>query len=174
MNADGSGRETIANHWGSPRWSPRGNRIASILNGNLALYDVATGAERSVLPGQYSLNLGFGIAPDGRRFCFGDGNGIHLATLDETRMTASVRLLAKGGACNHASFAPDGRRVVVNWRAPDKPHSQLYIVELASNDAPVALKGQDSARSNTNPDWSPDGKTILFASHIPNPPATEE
>ena len=33
MNADGSGRETILHHWGSPRWSPKGNRIASIAEG---------------------------------------------------------------------------------------------------------------------------------------------
>ena len=46
MNPDGSGREAIINHWGSPRWSPKGNRIASILNGGIALHDLATGTER--------------------------------------------------------------------------------------------------------------------------------
>ena len=50
MNADGSGRETIVNHWGSPRWSPRGNRIATIgADRGIALFDLATGKERSIL-----------------------------------------------------------------------------------------------------------------------------
>ena len=35
MNIDGTGRETVAMHWGSPRWSARGNRIVSILDDNI-------------------------------------------------------------------------------------------------------------------------------------------
>jgi Tol biopolymer transport system component len=39
---------------------------------------------------------------------------------------------------------------------------QLYIIDVGSNDAPKRLVGQDEQRTNTNPDWSPDGKTIVF------------
>ena len=45
MAADGRGREMIAYHWGSPRWSPRGNRIATCLDGNIGLFDLTTGRE---------------------------------------------------------------------------------------------------------------------------------
>src|SRR6185503_13961260 len=82
MSADGGGRETILNHWGSPRWSPRGNRIATILNGNIALYDLATAREETILPAQYSVFYGFAVSPDGRRICFGGTSGdVYLATL---------------------------------------------------------------------------------------------
>ena len=101
MNADGSGRETILNHWGSPRWSPKGNRIATIqMNGRIAIYDLATGAEHTIFGGPYSLWQGFSISPDGLRFCFGDTNGgVGLATLDERTMRTKFHWIANSGSC---------------------------------------------------------------------------
>jgi Tol biopolymer transport system component len=164
MNADGSGREVILDHWGSPRWSPTGNRIASVRNGNIGLYDLATGTERIILRGPYSVRQGFAIAPDGLHFCFGQSDGgIALATLDEQNMRASVRSLVKSGMCHHASFSPDGNRVVFSWQA-DSKLSQLYLLDLEASEPPRLINGQDPARHNYNPDWSPDGETIVFAS----------
>jgi TolB protein len=171
MNADGSGREVVINHWGSPRWSPRGNRIASVLNNNIGLYDLATGKERPILPQLYSSNLGFGIAPDGLRICFGGGSdGLYLATLNEKTMRATVRTLANQGVSHHASFAPDSKRIVVSWQPPGAKLSQLYVFAVESDDAPKLLAGQDQACNNFNPDWSPDGKTIVFVSQPPQVP----
>jgi Tol biopolymer transport system component len=165
MNADGSGRETIMDHWGSPRWSPRGNRIASCLDGNIGLFDLATGRERTILPGRYSVRQGFGISPDGLQFFFGGtSGGVALATLDEKTMMATVRTIAPAGTCTHASWSPDGRRVVLGWDPSGQDQAKLYVVDVDSNDAPVELPGQDPSRRNVNPDWSPDGKTIIFAS----------
>jgi Tol biopolymer transport system component len=164
MKTDGSGRESIIDHWGSPRWCPRGNRIASISRqGTIAVFDCATGIERTVFGGPYSLRQGFGVSPDGLRFCFADNSGgIGLATLNEKTMEARVRWLTKSGQCYHASWAPDGRRVVVGWDRDLSGVDQLYIIDVGSNDAPKRLVGQDEQRTNTNPDWSPDGKTIVF------------
>ena len=109
MKADGSGRESIVNHWGSPRWCPRRNRIASITETRdaIALFDCATGIERTIFRGPYSLRQGFGISPDGLRFCFGDyGGGVGLATMNERTMRANVRWLTKSGQCFHASWRP--------------------------------------------------------------------
>lgn len=169
MNADGSGRETILNHWGSPRWLPRGNRIASIgVNRGIAVLDLATGTERSILPGLYSSNHGFSVSPDGRQFCFGDsGGGVALATLDEQGMQASVRWLVKSGNSYHSTWSPDGSRLVFNWQPPGQDLEQLYVWDIDSTNAPIPLPGQDSRRRNACPTWSPDGKTIIFASQAP-------
>jgi Tol biopolymer transport system component len=167
MNADGSGREAILNHWGSPRWSPRGNLIASILDNNIALFDLATGRERTILSGFHSVRQGFAISPDGLRFCFANTNGgVGLATLDERTMQASVRMFVKSGTCAHASWAPDGKRVVFSWDPDNTSQYQLYLLDADSNDPPTWLPGQNRSRSNVNPDWSPDGKTIVFASQL--------
>lgn len=168
MNADGTGRETIINHWGSPRWSPRGNRIASILDSNIALYDVATGTERPILPAIYSVYWGFGISPDGLRICFGgDDGGVYLATLNEQQMKASVRTLADTGKCYHASFAPDGKRIVFAWQPTGAKFIQLYTTNPDTNESPRPITGQGESQNNMNPDWSSDGKTIIFASQSP-------
>ncbi len=170
MNADGSGRETVINHWGSPRWSPKGNRIASILNGGIALYNIATGTELTIFRGPHTVRHGFAISPDGLRFCFGDeAGGLALATLDERTMSATTRWLAKDGMTSHASWAPDGKRVVVSWQPTGAKLSQLYVMNVDSDKAPVLLKGQVPARNNYNPDWSPDGKTIVFVREVPDP-----
>lgn len=165
MNADGTGREAIIKHWGSPRWSPRGNRVASLLDDGIALYDMATGTETVIVRGPHPVHLGFAISPDGKRFCFGgtDG-GIYLATLDEERMTSKVRPLANFGRSYHASFAPDGKRVVYSWGPDDAKPIQLYIRDVDADDDAKPIAGQDVTRDNMNPDWSPDGKTIVFVS----------
>jgi Tol biopolymer transport system component len=169
MNADGSGRETILNHWGSPRWSPTGNRIASIgPSRTIALFDLTTGQERAIFSGPYSLWQGFSISPEGRQFSFGDSTGgVGLATLDERTMQAGVRWLVRNGESYNSSWAPDGRRIVFSWKRPDSNVYQLYFIDVQAVHEPTLLRGQDPARHNTDCDWSPDGKTIVFASHSP-------
>jgi Tol biopolymer transport system component len=46
MNADGTGRENILDHWGCPRWSRRGDALFTILGSNIGLFDLPTGKER--------------------------------------------------------------------------------------------------------------------------------
>jgi Tol biopolymer transport system component len=90
-----------------------------------------------------------------------------LATLDERTMQASVRWLVKTGENYHSSWAPDARRIVFTWKRPNSPVYQLYLMDVDGDEEPVLLPGQDPSRHNTDPDWSPDGKTIVFASHSP-------
>jgi Tol biopolymer transport system component len=188
MKADGTGRETIIDRWGSPRWMAAGNRIASIgTDGGIAIFDLATGMEHDILKGPYSLRPGFDVSPDGRRFSFGDNDGgLALAILDERTMQTSVRTIVKNYPSYHASWAPDGKRIVFSWRperpleaifvvyatgairpSPDLWRSQIYVWNVDSSEPPTRLPGQDRRRNNVNPDWSPDGKTIIFASQRP-------
>ncbi|MCI0332502.1 MAG: hypothetical protein L0228_04690 [Planctomycetes bacterium] len=169
MKADGTGREPILNHWGSPRWSPRGDLIASIgVDRGIALFDLGTGKERSVLRGPFTLNHGFSISPDGRRVCFGDTDGgVALAMLDDRMTQATVRWLVRSGSCTHSSWSPDGTRVVFQWQPPNQKLEQLYVMNVDSDETPTWLPGQDRTRNNINPDWSPDGKTIVFSSFLP-------
>lgn len=165
MKADGTGRETILNHWGSPRWARRGNRIVSILDNNLAVYDLATGVERSVLPQPESMYWGFGISPDGRQLCFsGYSDGLFLATLGEGQVKATVKTLVTAGTCHYPSFAPDGRRVVFSWFRKGDKITQLYTMNVDTDKEPKLLPGQAPNQSSWGPNWSADGTKIVFSS----------
>ena len=89
---------------------------------------------------------------------------VFLATLDETTMSAKVQLLMMNGTCTHASWSPDGKRVVFGWDFGNQNESKLYLADVDSGKEPHAIPGQDPSRRYANPDWSPDGKTIVCVS----------
>jgi TolB protein len=165
MNTDGTGRETIAKHWGSPRWARRGNRIVSILNSNLAICDLATGVETTILPRPISMYWGFGVSPDGNRFCIGGySDGLFLATLDGQTMESKVKTLVPKGTCHYPSFAPDGRRIVFSWSREGDKLTQLYTMDVDADKEPRLLAGQEPNQSSWGPNWSPDGTKIVYSS----------
>lgn len=164
INADGTGRKNLLDHWGSPRWSRSGSRIYSILNSNIALYDLKAGTEHTILPKRYPMYLGFGVSPDGKRVCFsGEQSGLYLATLDEKSMQATVEPLLTAGKSTYVSFAPDGKRIVFSYVFSSR-WMQLYTMDVEKDKKPKRLEGQNKSRLNWGPNWSPDGTTILFGS----------
>jgi Tol biopolymer transport system component len=171
MYADGAGRESLINRWGSPRWSPRGNCIASIDGDHqIMLFDLVTGREKSLLPPKYNnsfhytAEIGFAISPDGTRYCFGSNAGLFLATIPTSSRPATYRWLVKYGAARHAAFAPDGNHVVFGFTPPAQKLEQLYVMNVDTDAPPTPLPGQDPTRTNSCPDWSPNGKTIVYVS----------
>jgi Tol biopolymer transport system component len=171
MNRDGSGREVILDHGWSARWSPVGDRIAAATSdvAGILLFDLANGREQTIFSGTYSLRHGFSISPDGKHFCFSSTTnpGQALATLDEASMKATVRWPLNTGIAYHSSWSTDGRHVIFAWRPTDQDLIQLYTLDVDSSDAPKLLPGQDRTHHNVNPDWSPDGTTIVFSSPEP-------
>lgn len=165
MDVDGGGRETIMEHWGSPRWSPIGDRvIAASSNGGLSVFSLGTGIEHGFLR-QFSVHQGLSIAPDGERICFADRQGaLMLATLDAETKQATSRRLVDGGFFSHSSWSPDGKQIAFTWQPdPSKDHDQLFLLDVDNQGQPPRrVKGVDPANESADPDWSPDGKQIAF------------
>ncbi len=74
MDADGSEAEEVTNHWGSPRWAPKGDKILCLNpDQTFRVVDLSTGGETAMMaPLKYRAYQGFSLSPNGSRLCFGD------------------------------------------------------------------------------------------------------
>jgi Tol biopolymer transport system component len=164
LNADGTGYELLRVTADSVRWSPRGNTIVTGIGREFLQFDLRSGKQSRMFFTSSTISHGYGISPDGLRICYGSPNdGLSVATQDAHTKQFTLRQVVSSGTAYQASWAPDGRRVVFAWRQSPAEKTQLYTLDVDTNDAPRLLPGLDLSRQNVNPDWSPDGKTIVFS-----------
>jgi Tol biopolymer transport system component len=72
------------------------------------------------------------------------------------------------------SWRPDSKRFLVALKMGNDINEQLYCVDPEGKAPPQKLAGQDAARTNFIPAWSPDGKTIVYAYAKGNRPANQK
>ncbi len=145
MNADGSHIRRLTNDPADdshPHWTPDGARI--VFN-----------SSRTTPPGEKEWDDVFSIRPDGA---------------DLQRHT-NCRTI-----CTYASFSPDMRKLLyrkvtntpgMQWDLTNAPrNSEVFVADAdGANEANVS----NSAAFDGWPAWSPDGKTIAFASNRSGP-----
>jgi Tol biopolymer transport system component len=170
---------------GSPDWSPDGSLIVFHRTGNpYAVYTVkpdGSGLQRVSQPDEDGSGASF--LPDGKRVVYTRATGSEKVFPGDERWIEHsdivVRdlsggnlgvLIASGpweGDYNSPHFAPDGSRFLyVRQNSPLTKPALAHAVFVAQADGtarhritPWALDAGD------DPDWSPDGKLILFHSH---------
>ena len=150
----------------APCWVP-GRRIlyyTSYKSGYPDIYshDLSSG-ERRVFSRYPGLNTSAAVSPDGKRVamilskngspdlyvCNADGS--HLAQLTKTREDES-------SSC----WSPDGTRICLAARVNER--RALYLVSASGG--PMTRLRTEGVLNPTEPDWSPDGKTIVFTSQM--------
>ncbi|MEO6259465.1 MAG: S9 family peptidase, partial [Thermoanaerobaculia bacterium] len=177
----------------SPRWSPDGSRIAFLSErdgGKNAIWLIgATGGEAEKLTSQTLAIRRFDWSPDGKSIAFtvsdapgpeeekrikehddarvvGEPRGaIHLHLIDMT--SRQVRRLTKG-PFSIAAFAwsPDGEALAIQRSEAegldDYFHADLYLLSLRDDNRmrPLVVR----AGVDVSPQFSPDGKSIVFLS----------
>jgi len=72
---------------------------------------------------------------------------------------------------SESAWSPDGKRIVFVSNRTDKPdrnrNTDLWIVDVTEKgDEPVRLTSEKTA--DASPSWSPDGKTIVYTSTVPD------
>jgi TolB protein len=162
-----------------PDWAPDASRIVferCPKSGSCRLYTVNADGSRlaAVAPpcsrgGTCGGDGPAGFSPDGKRIVFGRFDTTYgcCAILTTDLHGRSLAIVAKGikpYAVGEPQLSPDGRRVVfIEAKNGDKPRA-VFVVGLNGRDphrlTPWSLNAGDA------PDWSPDGKWILFRSNV--------
>lgn len=183
MEADGTGREVLAGsgrlaYLADPDWSPGGRRLAytrfALVDDRLVTSIVVVRADgshkRTIVRAQIDFRRGFAVvmepawSPGGARIAytkttlntdtFNVEQSLHLVRPDGT----GRRLLRRDAAS--AAWSPGGRRIAFA-SAGDRNRAGLYVMRA---DGTHLVRLTHSGGNDLFPDWSADGKHLVFAS----------
>jgi len=175
MRADGSRRRQLTTHPGDdldPAWSPDGTRIAfrSHRDGDEEVYVMdADGAHERNLTRNPTSDYSPAWSPDGRLIAFasdrdGDPNEIYVMDADGSD---PVRVTDNPGIDEYPTWSPDGTIVAFHCTMGGVSPTGVGDFEICTvrADGGGLTQLTDTPGENTQPDWSPDGASIVFESN---------
>jgi Tol biopolymer transport system component len=167
MNADGSDR-TWRCGGKAPRWSPDGTSLAVVrITGSgdtIDVHNLTTQETKTVLEHPYPRLAGAAWSPDGTRLAVlvpsreGDGE-LLLITAGFNGHKTNVRY--KGDIGWRPWWSPDGKQLLL-WIRDKEQHRRVHVLDLDATSEPQLLKHQEETAFNSDANWSPDGKQIVW------------
>jgi Tol biopolymer transport system component len=164
INVDGTGERLLAHDGMHPSWSPDDSRI--VFQGTLvsnSLFIARTDGSRVTrLASEPFANLTCTCyptwSPDGRNIAFANQgfNGYRFVAITDTSGTVVRALYADDWSLGEPAWAPDGSSLLVEF--------DMGITIVGHDLSFASPRFPPIARFGLNPDWSPDGKRILFHS----------
>lgn len=184
IRPDGSGLRQVTHVEGkdpgaeNPAWSPDGGTIAfdTATASGVSIFTVpAAGGAVTELPlhvGRFNGDPAY--SPDGSRISFDQDigipsprvHGIFIANADGSnahRLTTGIR--TKKAFDTESQWAPDGQRIAFT-RVKNDRRAAIFVVNVDGTGLRRLTAWKLDAAS---PDWSPDGRTILFNTYWDSP-----
>ena len=168
-NADGSGETKIATG-GRAAWSPDGRRLAfQGVSGGIYVINTDGSNETKLLPGGTPS-----WSPDGTHIAFADSAGLEAMDADGANKTLLLRHDFRGDTYQpwdmgpaKPVWSPDGRRIAFEHLGDgDMQPAQVYVMNAdASNLHRVSVNSGQVSYAESDPAWSPDGKSLAYWSY---------
>ncbi len=152
----------------SGAWHPNGRSVtfSNIMPAQINVLDLDGGRVRTIASGSGTY-MSPVFTPDGSGVLYGHGvdNGVDLFLTPSAGGTPRRVTVGNGSDNTSPSFSPDGNRVTfMSGRAG---HPEIYTIDAdgTNTDLLTPLEfGENAYRGN--PDWSPDGRTVVFQSRV--------
>jgi TolB protein len=144
-------------------WSPDGTKIAFVSNrgssSDIYIMDPEGAEEKRIASGAQPA-----WSPDGRKIAYVSGNDIYVIEADGAG--APKRLTSGQRQDRHPTWSPDGSRIAFARYVPDledpDADSGIYAMNPDGSEVTRLTKAHPYAPFDDWPDWSPDGRRIVF------------
>ncbi len=161
QDLDGQGRTKITAGTGA-RWSPDGSSLAVSDRSNVFVLDLLTGGAHTLFE-QPVLQVfdGFCWSRDGSRLAVvvrpKEGDRRHCLFVNAAGESQGIHKRLEGEMGGYVSFSPDGKQLV---------YTDGFMLRIAKVEGAKGYQLVPKQKGKCkHPDWSPDGKWIVFASN---------
>ena len=120
--------------------------------------DLITGTGARIMPRTASR---VDVSPDGSWIAFEKGRQIYVANPDGSE---AHRVTNDPDGVMQANWSPDGRRLAYVKFASGGTGAEVFVLDLATGETQQVTHVGSSPISN--PSWSPDGRAIVFTTHV--------
>jgi hypothetical protein len=170
VNPDGSDRVELTRAEGVVTdldWSPDGRRLVYGRH-DLFVLDLDSGlTTRVVVPG--TEGYGASWSPDGSQIALAVAQPTGYAIYTMRPDGSDTTLLTEGQDLGRTDWSPDGTRILFVGPGPEGAYQgwDIYVMNADGSDVTNLT---NSPTVDLDPNWSPDGSTILFRSRRDPPP----